>query len=481
MDYNSLKLNAEAAIHAADTVHPEPEYIGMTAKILQLYKDVLDKSTGDAERGIESFHFADMIRKSPFNSKSKRANKLLELQSNIFHLAYEWDTWVYDKRREQFPDQPNLPRGEHLFFLTYQQKPTHKTFYVKTFNSHLPPDQRLVAIAIPEKRPRLNHMPVLHEMGHVIGCRKRSERQKYLFEFVLLYILCEIFKECITEYSGLTPGKPIEIPVIRRPEQYNYYERNWWNYSENICQNLQIIYNRLSQKVGPSLNRPDWVISYADEYVSLKRDHIVDILNHRDFWYDCLPEDAAGRLWNAYERLTSREKTPFLTVCDNVIDIFEEPAADCFMIKIGGLSLRKYIKMVMEEAWDTWTETRRTVSEESFLAYMASDITRYRVLAICFAMIQDRPAEKAALYLKNPLAYFSAKGRNINRAKKMFSDMYRMQTMADHEDFLQKLLNPQQILSEYIQLVFHHDHFKEIRRIPTRTYVKKIRKLIKHI
>ena len=484
MDKNNIKASANAVIitvkekirinHSRD--EKQSEYQDMVSSILDLYIEIVDDSNGISELGIEEFHFDDMIIKSPFAYSKLHSNDLLRLQYSIYNLARLWDIWVYAQRKLKFPNNQNFTMGEHLFFLSNLRERDNRTFYVKTFNSYLPPDKRLVAITIPINRLLLNYTPIIHEMGHVIGCRKRANRTKPLSEFLLLCILCEIYKECMSAYDDLTPNKPFVIPQNKKVEKMGFFEKKWWQYSDKVCKVLEIVYKDLFSLISADTDSNEREISYADKYVSDKCVQLVNQLDNEEYWKHILSNEYERSIYEAYIRSSNRDKMPFMTICDYVIDIFEEPVADCFMIKVCGLKLHNYLKMVFHEAWDTWDKTKRRKTGETFLEYMSSDVLRYRILSICYAMVKNNNTEISALNKRGSLwSHFTRHGRDINSARKMFREMYRIQKYTDNESFLQKLMNPQQILSEYIYSeVYQHKHFIEMENaLQTQKSMKK--------
>ena len=471
---------AEKRVNIIYEKEPKPENKKMTKAFLSLYRKILKDSHGETLRGIDDFHFLQMIEKSPCNIKNWRSFNLLRLQYNIYCLAKKWDKQVNDDRIKK----GQLP-GKHMFFLTYWREHDHRTFYVKTFNGYMPPDRRLVAISIP-KRIYIDYMPILHEMGHVIGCRRRDDRREPLFKFVLLSILQEIFHECMSAYDGITFGTPYEIPILDDYNTMGFYESKWWQYGRGIIADLNIIYDKIVEVIGQETDEKEDQISYADDFVSKKRTQIVCILENDVIWNDL---KYANQLKTAYLAVKKHDSLPFLSVCDYVIDVFEEPVADCFMIKIGGLTLNRYLNMVFNEAWNTWKNARSMGSDESFLDYMSSDILRYRILSVCYAMIKENPEEEEAL---NKHACFlsnvSLRRRSINKARKMFKGLYDKHTHSIKENFTQLLLNPQEIISDYLyDYVFTNDRYKfnfsdvqdSIKNDAIENYVIKIRKIMK--
>ena len=228
-------------------------------------------------------------------------------------------------------------------------------------------------------------------------------------------------------------------------------------------------------------------ISYTDWFVSEERNQIVELLENEDFWNELSIKPIDAR--KAYEAIKKREIYPFISVCDHVIDVFEEPVADCFMIKIGGLDLKKYLKMVFNESWNTWKNRRNMGTDETFLEYMSSDVLRYRILSVCYAMIKDNPEEAQALNKSGYfLNIFTSRGRNIIKARRMFKTLHEKQERAIKNNFTQILLNPQEIVSDYLyKNVFTNERYQfdftrvvDNNDIPIETYIQKIRKLMKN-
>lgn len=496
MDKTELKRRAYSRVAKIKNIQNETRYIETIEIILRLYEKILDLSTGSAACGIEKFDFNEMIGQSPFSNTDKKSVRLLELQYNLDKLAQVWDEWVNKHRTDVFP------KAEHLFFLTYYRQQKDKAFYVDAFNSLMSPDSRLVAITIPDHRFKLNYTPILHEMGHVIGCRKRSKRKENIFIFLLLSILSEIFKAHMAEHYGLKPGAPMEIPPLN-DRNAEFYQKEWWAYGKKICADLRTLYNVIVSLIMPTISDHEGVKCYAELFVTNIREKIVELLNDDAIWTDNLSAEYGVLLHKTYKSIVDLVPVPFATQGDNTIDVFEEPVADCFMVKIQGISPREYLKMVIDEALYTWNQTKKGRSDESFLQYMASDILRHRILSVTYAMIEER-AENASVDInsreekerfkdeireKEKTALFH---RTINsfgtkyKAYKMFEAMYKQQEalMRDMREinvldiFIERLLNPQKIISTYISTeVFRHEHFDEIDKAPLVEYVKAIRKL----
>ena len=381
-----LIAKAQATTTAIKAVHPD--YEEAVVEIENLYETILGKSEGDAIHGIDCFPFVEMIKNSPLNNTDRRSVNLLKLQKCINLLAGEWDEWVKNNREEEFPEP------KHLFFLTYLREHSHKAFYVKTFNSYMSPDERLVAITIPNYRLKLNYIPILHEMGHVIGCRKRKERKKDIFKFLLFSILREIFSEKMAEFDEVTSGNPYEVPKLKKPEEMDYYEAKWWAYAKCIGADLKNLHDALTKAIEPSIEKETGIKSYAMTFISTTCDRIVKELNQSETW-TCVSEENRTDLQEAFLAVADRESAPFKTVSDIVTDIFEEPAADCFMVKIHKLKPNEYLNMIISEAYYTWKQTKKNKTNESFRQYMSSDILCCRILSVCYAMIEEKAAAAA--------------------------------------------------------------------------------------
>lgn len=497
----------------------EDLYAGFNSELREKYDDMLDEvclqyslicaedNNQEFVGEIRRFQFEGLLRNSPFKDGVVSAKTLLYFQKLIHQFAKTWDQLVNkDTGRD----------GSHIYFLTYITDYKDTKVIAKEFNRFGKTDRKLIAITIPENTRRINYLPFLHEMGHFIGGRNREERKKILIDLTVLCFLRQVYNHCVAHFHGVSPNTPIKAhnglnTTLDLQEDA---------FCTHIILNLKPIYEDLKSNIQQISNRTRWKKQedgFSKDFVGWIVECLVKNLARCGLWDAKIDEIKAngyhGKEYEVEILRKSGKEVLALFDADEVssiaclIDSFEEPIADSFMVRVGGIGFRQYLSIILSQTWARWDKIKNEEgSKEEYKEYVAAEVSRIRILSICHAM---EAKEKDICSILDRINVFTRKGRCNYAVRIMLREMNKKQNdICDWEDklndlerkiehtvsederslmqaeaisignelFKQDLLNPQRIISDYIKRkVISHSRYKKIEEPQLKTLTDELR------
>ena len=292
----------------------------------------------------------------------------------------------------------------------------------------------------------------------------------------------EIYTYCMNKYDGI----PVNEQYLLYNNDKTMLSKERDVYEERLVACLKILHIRLTDGLSQTiLYRPRMLQDkFAFPFLNKLMSAVSDNMKVDSFWSDyqqyimeniekCFrnhqTEDqilsVLSDIKNAGKDLFTVNDKIILREISLIIDYFEEPIADCFMIKIGGLSFQEYVSLLLNESWKNWkkmTETDPQLFREGFEEYINSKVMIIRILSIANAM---RATEKE---IRTWQISVGRRQRQIYRAKLMLARNYHEQqisiknneervrengissTQPDYYPFKESMLNPQLIITDYI-------------------------------
>ena len=453
------------------------------------------------------FDIFELLDNSVYVKNVQYSYNLYHFQVCMHLLSIDWDDWV-NKNRDH-----NV-QGMHRFFLINASDNDY-IYEARVFNRVLDPDNRLIAITIPDKAAKIQFAPILHEMGHYIGGRSRASRVDQLAELTWLYFLNRVHHVCMCRYDGIDDGNPSYQYASTNDTPLNWARSRYDSIITGYLKIIHSLVQRLWEIKKEHMAGQDLYAAKTLSKCILFLKKILATKKNSNFWnkflqwvnqengiqiidveippvkkpepvysYEPLSNTILAEVKSAcYYIIRSFEREEF-QVIQQIANYVEEPTADCFMINICNMNPSQYLNLILQQAWDRWSIDSRTDNvTKGFSDYLFSGIIRTRVLSVLYALDQDNNlninSEKHRMYLG-----LTKKQRALNNGRikmlKCYNDhkeeiKNRIGNSSTKEEksnilpvvFEQDYLDYQDLITYYIMQIHRdHEHYKALRKDP---------------
>lgn len=427
----------------------------------------------------------DLIKASiPFYKS--RYNR--QLACVIDKLVKNWDD-ALKKRHKVIPN--------HCVFMLYSDTDQGKTLM---FHYEEEPDKRLIVIFVTQNgslRKRL--LICLHELGHYIGCRKRSERCELYVLLCTLSLLEMTYRRAWATFLGV--GEEYIIPNSTGNTTYSTQLRNeLLNSRTSLGSCTEEVFKLLKNAIMP-LDSPkkaylrsmhelvtDKLNGNLDKIEKIFSDQFADkgisVIGHVEF-SKAARENIGLQIEKDRKKSTTdcendkeyNELAPIVEKCsliDRVDTLFSEIAADIFMVRVGGIVERnEYYQLILNETVKQWKIEMRNSnlssheSKERFINFALSDLFRIRIMAILHAI----PSGNVLLTPRRYSSWLRAVADRYSYLDELYKDA---NNALDGKDYIQELSsfsykcyteqdiwNPQRALSLYAKQIYADELYED--------------------
>lgn len=410
----------------------------------------------------------------------------------IDQLVKNWDE-ALKTRHEVIPN--------HCVFMLYSDTDQGKTLM---FHYEEEPDKRLIVIFVTKNgslRKRL--MICLHELGHYIGCRKRSDRCELYLLLCTLSLLEMTYRRAWADFLGV--GEDDVIPNSTGNTTYSTRLRNELLNSRALLGSCTMkVFNLLTKTIMP-LKAPE------NAYLRSMHEQVMNTLNGnleeiKQIFIDQLDGKGIGSIGHkefgeAVQKIIDQQKekdrendkeynelahiVEKCTVIDRVDTLFSEIAADIFMVRVGGIVEHdEYYQIILDETVKQWKKEMCNSgpsahgSKERFINFTLSDLFRIRIMSILHAipngniLLRSRRYSSWLREVADRYVYLDELYREADAAlgeKECIHELSEFQYKCYAE---QDVWNPQRALSSYARIIFTDELYEDTCNEKTSKNVK---------
>lgn len=447
------------------------------------------------------FDFDSQLKES--EEYAKNSPKFTYMTIKLNQLAGIWDT-VLAKSRKQNKGTEDIVKPSHKFiFIPSTHKRRNKP-EASLYCKNLPPDNRLISIRIAASKNR-SLLCILHEMGHFIGWRKRNDRlNQYMISMMAEAICLQVYEYACRELTGITSDDQTRIGCIYHVEQH--YTSDIRNDSSEIIialrkslkdveHGLQKRFNQFKAIYIDESRRGDGIEideakgvegAFFSSIQAIMLEAIYDMTADESF-IEHIAEAIPNKERKKNEKLKSCLRSAFTKLRADVtmkkplwFDEFEkrleEPAADIFMIKMSGISIKQYIKLITIQLQELFAEI--DYSEDQLYATLALPVNTVRFISVCMACNANEKDFRCSTDWFFKLLPFHTKALERIRLRKQLYEMYKsgveLRKSPDDLDFF----DPTHHVVEYVSKLYDDDRYNEAKG-EYKEYIQKMKRIVR--
>lgn len=276
--------------------------------------------------------------------------------------------------------------------------------YTRMFYEEAPPDHRLICIFLPRKNnyAALDFYEVLHEVGHYIGGRGRIGRIEAYRNAVAAELCNQVYLRLMQKALG---GE--EVQEIRGGiEEIVYFNSEIrclsFDTRRNVTEAYETLRRDLEQKYIHVCELNQDGLSDSEK-AALDNGYLtfvtpVTLLALHDMNLEIYFNSELPHIQDVLESLRNeiRDETKNPRWIESCKNHFKEPSADLFVIELAKLKYYRYIRFVLNSAYNTWSTLENNGRRTSFFQFfLNSDLLPkiIGVLSSVYKLDEDRITE----------------------------------------------------------------------------------------
>lgn len=457
-------------------------YLGLIAQHVYLCQSIgCPKYDEKYKLSDDVVTFFDLLRKSIKFCKSKQ-NRKLALSLNELLLA--WDNMLQKRHKTV---------ASHCVILLEMkpQKGEPQCGLSQMVTPDIEEDIRLILLyVVPQKKFKEKLMVCLHELGHYIGCRCRSERV-FLYSDLCAMSLCErVYRMAWSQMLSIKPENT--LPNRATYDGYSTQIRRQMQASkhamERCMKNLKECFKEAFQNSGDDLLYMHIMRKSMLEHIKSHKERIQNIICDACDDGSQINQFVLGAFKKAIDdvaaetKYTEESSEGTLDFIERVELLFEEIAADVFMVRVAGIkSTEVYLKCILEETYDVYTIENSANEKETsrikapFWQVVMSDMLRIRICTLMYVLRDARPWKwRTAVWLKQLFSHRKMWNRVFWQAGKLLEIQYTKLLDVDsliateknwvdgkyHEFLEQDIWNPIRVYAAYAVTIYQDELYQ---------------------
>lgn len=426
--------------------------------------------------------FSDLLKESIKFCKRKQ-NRNLALRLNELLLA--WDDMLQERHKTV---------ASHCVMLleTKPQKGVPQCGLSQMITPDIADDIRLILLyVVPQKRFKEKLMVCLHELGHYIGCRCRRNRV-FLYSNLCAMSFCErVYRIAWSQVLSIKPENT--LPNRATYDGYSTQIRRQMLASKHAMErsmnNVQGCFREAFPTLGDDLLYMHIMRKGMLNHINSHKERIQNIISdacNDDSQINTFVRDAFKKATDkviAETEGTQESNEETWDFIERVELLFEEIAADVFMVRVAGIkSTEVYLKCILEEAYDlhniegSANEEETTHIKEPFWHFVLSDILRIRICTMMYVLRDARPWKwRTAVWLMQLFPHKKMLKRVFWQAGKLLEIQYTKLLDVDsliatehnwvdgkyHEFLEQDIWNPIRVYAAYAVTIYQDELYQD--------------------